>query len=79
MQDYANIRYAVENGRDGLGTVVKYLFSAGNSRAVGDNVNHHNFQNARETVTVAAVNQEDIVESFQRGAAILLPPTAVNY
>lgn len=70
MQDYANIRYAVENGRDGFGTVI--VFSAGNSRATGDNVNHHNFQNARETITVSAVNQGDIIESFSTpGAAIL--------
>jgi Ca2+-binding RTX toxin-like protein len=70
MQDYANIRYAVENGRDGFGTVI--VFSAGNSRAFGDNVNHHNFQNARETITVAAVNQGDVIESFSTpGAAIL--------
>lgn len=70
MQDYANIRYAVENGRGGLGTVV--VFSAGNSRADGENVNHHNYQNARETITVAAVNQNDVVETFSTpGAAIL--------
>jgi len=70
MQDYANIRYAVENGRDGLGTV--FVFSAGNDRAFGDNVNHHNFQNARETITVAAVNQSDVIENFSTpGAAIL--------
>ena len=70
MQDYANIRYAVENGREGFGTVI--VFSAGNSRAFGDNVNHHNFQNARETITVAAVKQDDVIESFSTpGAAIL--------
>ena len=70
MQDYANIRYAVESGRSGLGTSI--VFSAGNSRAFGDNVNHHNFQNARETITVAAVNQKDTIESFSTpGAAIL--------
>ena len=70
MQDYANIRYAVENGRDGLGTA--FVFSAGNSRSEGDNVNHHNFQNARETITVAAVKQSDVIENFSTpGAAIL--------
>ena len=70
MQDYANIRYAVENGREGMGTV--FVFSSGNSRAIGDNVNYHNFQNARETVTVAAVGQGDVIESFSTpGAAIL--------
>ena len=70
MQDYANIRYAVENGREGLGTA--FVFSAGNDRAYGDNVNHHNFQNARETITVAAVRQSDVIESFSTpGAAIL--------
>ena len=70
MQDYANIRYAVENGREGLGTA--FVFSAGNDRASGDNVNYHNFQNARETITVAAVKQSDVIESFSTpGAAIL--------
>ena len=44
MLGYQNMRYAVENGRDGDGTV--FVFSAGNSRAAGDNVNYHNFQNA---------------------------------
>ena len=71
MANYANIRYAVETGRDGYGTI--FIFSAGNSRTSGDNVNHHNYQNARETVTVAAVAQDDTVSSFSTpGAAILV-------
>ena len=77
LPDYANIRYAVETGRDGYGTV--FVFSAGNSRTSGDNVNHHNFQNARETITVASVSQDDIVSSFSTpGAAILVAAYGEN-
>ena len=71
MQDYANIRYAVETGRGGDGTI--FVFAAGNSRTSGDNVNHHNFQNARETITVAAVAPDDTISGFSTpGAAILV-------
>ena len=71
MVDYASIRYAVETGRGGLGT--NFVFSAGNSRSEGDNVNHHNFQNARETITVAAIDPDDTVSGFSTpGAAILV-------
>jgi Ca2+-binding RTX toxin-like protein len=70
LVDYANIRHAVEAGRENLGTV--FVFSAGNDRAAGENVNYHNYQNARETLTVAAVDSSDVVESFSTpGAAIL--------
>jgi len=77
MADYASIRYAVETGRDGLGTV--FVFSAGNSRTSGDNVNHHNFQNARETVTVGSVSPNDMVSSFSTpGSAILVSAYGEN-
>jgi len=77
MADYANIRYAVETGRDGYGTI--FVFSAGNSRTSGDNVNHHNFQNARETITVASVAQDDTISSFSTpGAAILVAAYGEN-
>ncbi len=77
MADYASIRYAVETGRDGLGTV--FVFSAGNSRTSGDNVNHHNFQNARETITVASVSPDDVVSSFSTpGSAILVSAYGEN-
>jgi len=70
LVDYASIRYATEAGRENLGTV--FVFSAGNDRAAGENVNYHNFQNARETLTVAAVDSSDVIESFSTpGAAIL--------
>lgn len=70
LVDYANIRHAVEVGRENLGTV--FVFSAGNDRAAGENVNYHNYQNARETLTVAAVDSSNVVESFSTpGAAIL--------
>lgn len=71
MLGYQNMRYAVENGRDGNGTV--FVFSAGNSRSAGDNVNYHNFQNARETITVAATEADGSVAAFSTpGAAVLV-------
>ena len=67
----------MENGRDGAGTV--FVFSAGNSRSEGDNVNYHNFQNARETITVAATELDGSVASFSTpGAAILVGAYGVD-
>ena len=77
MMGYQAIRYAVDNGRDGDGTV--FIFSAGNSRAAGDNVNYHNFQNTRETITVAATEIDGTVASFSTpGSAILVGAYGVD-
>ena len=69
--DYEALRKGVEDGRDGLGTV--FVFAAGNSAGAGENTNYHNFQNAREVVTVAAANQDGSVAGFSTpGASILV-------
>ncbi|MDX2222905.1 MAG: S8 family serine peptidase [Rhodospirillaceae bacterium] len=72
---YAPYGEAVENaarlGRGGLGTVI--VFSAGNAREDGDNVNHHNLQNSRFIVTVAATTQQGQIARFSTpGAAVLI-------
>lgn len=62
---------ALAEGRDGLGQVV--VFAAGNARALGDNVNHHGFQNAPGTITVGALGQDGAPATFSTpGAAVLL-------
>ena len=65
------IENAAANGRGGLGTVM--LWAAGNDRADGQDVNYHGFQNARETIAVAAITNQDTVASYSTpGAAILI-------
>ncbi len=66
----ANIADAVSNGRGGLGTVI--TFSAGNSRADGQDVNYHNFQNSRFTIAAAAIDDTGQVSSFSTPGAALL-------
>ncbi len=68
---YQALRTGVEDGRDGLGTV--FVFSAGNSASYGENTNYHNFQNAREVITVAATNPDGSVAGFSTpGASVLV-------
>ncbi len=58
-------------GREGLGTV--YVFAAGNARASGDTVNHHNFQNSIHTIAVAATDASGRhTASSTPGAALLV-------
>lgn len=69
--DWYNIRKGVEQGRDGKGTV--FVFSAGNSAGTGDNTNYSNFSNAREVITVGAINSSDQASSFSTpGASVLV-------
>lgn len=69
--DWFNIRKGVEQGRDGKGTI--FVFSAGNSAGSGDNTNYHNFQNAREVITVGSVNSGDQASGFSTpGASVLV-------
>lgn len=71
------IRKGVEQGRDGLGTV--FVFSAGNSGSFGDNTNYHNFQNAREVITVGAVDQTGAPAGFStQGATVLVGAYGVD-
>jgi Ca2+-binding RTX toxin-like protein/subtilisin-like proprotein convertase family protein len=72
-----NIRKGVEQGRDGKGTV--FVFSAGNSAGINDNTNYHNFQNAREVITVGAVDSNDQATSFTTpGASVLVAAYGQN-
>ena len=74
---YEALRKGVEDGRHGLGTV--FVFSAGNSAAYGENTNYHNFQNAREVVTVAAANADGSVACFSTpGASVLVGAYGVD-
>ena len=75
--DWVNIRKGVEQGREGLGTV--FVFSAGNSAGLGDNTNYHNFQNAREVITVGSVNSSDQASGFSTpGASVLVAAYGEN-
>lgn len=67
----AAIIKVAEEGRDGLGTVI--VRAAGNSRSNGDNVNYHNHQNDRCTITVAATQDTGKYAPYSTpGAAILV-------
>jgi Ca2+-binding RTX toxin-like protein len=77
------ITAAVEEGRDGLGTI--YVFAAGNDRQYlpnsitsdGDNTNHHSLTNNRFTITVAGCEQDGDVTTFSTpGASILVTAPA---
>lgn len=60
----------VEQGRGGLG--MNIVFSAGNNRTSGDNVNYHNLHNSPYTITVGAIDSDGTYSSFSTpGAAIL--------
>jgi Ca2+-binding RTX toxin-like protein/subtilisin-like proprotein convertase family protein len=74
---WVGMRKGVELGRDGLGTV--YVFSAGNSAGEGDNTNYHNFQNAREVITVGSVDSNDFASGFSTpGANVLVAAYGEN-
>jgi Ca2+-binding RTX toxin-like protein len=66
----AALHDAIDNGRDGLGTVV--AFAAGNGRASGQDVNYHNFQNDRSVIAVAATTSSGDIASFSTPGAALL-------
>ena len=71
------LRKGVEDGREGLGT--NFVFSAGNSAGSGDNTNYHNFQNAREVITVGAANADGTMASFSTpGANVLVSSYGVD-
>jgi subtilisin-like proprotein convertase family protein len=60
-----------DTGRHGDG--INIVFSAGNSRLDGDNVNYHNLQNSPYAITVAAIKSDGTIAYFSTpGAAILV-------
>lgn len=71
---YSQAGQALEDGaaqgRDGLGTV--FVFSAGNERSAGQDVNYHNFQNSPYTIAVAATTSSGKYASFSNPGAALL-------
>ena len=68
---------AAKSGRGGLGTVV--VFAAGNSRAAGDNVNYHDFQNSPYVIAVGATDSSGAIASFSTpGAAVLVAAPGVG-
>lgn len=65
------IENMAKNGRDGLGTIA--VFSAGNSLASGDNVNHHNTQNSPYTIAVGSIDKDGGYSYYSTpGAAVLI-------
>ena len=69
--DIANsIKDLADNGRGGLGTNIVY--SAGNSRSAGDNVNYHSTKNSPYLITVAAIDSDGTYSSFSTPGASLL-------
>lgn len=73
--DFIDITHAMKDlvdfNRGGLGASI--VFSAGNSRASGDNVNYHNLHNSPYAITVGAIDSTGHVMSFSTpGAAILV-------
>lgn len=73
----AALRRLVAEGRDGLGTVV--VQSAGNGAPFGDDVNLHNFQNSRFTITVAATDIQGRPAAFTTpGASVLVAAPGVD-
>ncbi|MEQ8320498.1 MAG: tandem-95 repeat protein, partial [Rhodospirillales bacterium] len=75
--ELGHITNATRNGRDGLGTIA--TFAAGNSRTSGDNVNYHNLQNSRHTISVAATTSEGAIAYFSTpGAANLVAAPGYN-
>ena len=64
----------VSTGRGGLG--IDIVFSAGNGRSSGDNVNYHNFQNDPFVITVAATDTYGHVAAYSTPGAALLVSAA---
>jgi subtilisin-like proprotein convertase family protein len=73
----AALEAAATQGRDGLGTV--WVFSAGNDRTSGDNVNYHNLRNSQYSVAVASVDAGGkFAASSSPGAALLVAAPGVS-
>ena len=64
------LQTALDIGRNGLGTIV--VFSAGNGRTSGQDVNYHGFQNHRCIIAAAATDSAGNVTWFSTPGAALL-------
>ncbi|MEY2644894.1 MAG: hypothetical protein RLZZ611_1543, partial [Cyanobacteriota bacterium] len=70
-----SLEIGVQEGRrvNGEYLGINWVFSAGNSRNLGDNTNYHNFQNSRFVTTVAATTIQGGTSAFSTpGASILV-------
>ena len=68
----------IVNGRGGLG--IDIVFSAGNDRSLGDNVDYHNLQNSPYVITVGATDVYGHVTSYSNpGAALLVSAPGTAY
>ncbi len=67
---FTALQNGVDNGRDGLGTV--YVFSAGNDRGSGQDVNYHSFGNSPFTIAVAGTTSSGTYASWSNPGAALL-------
>ncbi len=67
----------VNAGRGGLGT--NFIFASGNARAVGDDVNHHSFQNSIFTTAVGSIDSTGkLAATSTPGAAVHLVASGVR-
>lgn len=72
------IRKAVEEGRDGKGTVL--MFAAGNARDEHDNTNYHALGNMRELINVAALDFDGEFSAYSTpGASLLITSPGSGY
>lgn len=60
----------VDTGRGGLG--MNIVFSGGNARTSGENVNYHNLQNSPYGIAVGAIYQDGTLAPFSNPGAALL-------
>ncbi|MBD2480332.1 S8 family serine peptidase, partial [Anabaena sp. FACHB-83] len=72
------IQDAAQFGRNGLGTAI--VFAAGNSREGGLNTNYSNYTNARQVITVAALDHNGFASPYSTpGASILVSAFGSGY
>ncbi len=67
---FSAIKNAVENGRNGLGSI--YVWAAGNGRAIGSNVNYDGWASHRYSIAVGAVGDHGKRSSYSEPGAPLL-------
>lgn len=68
---FSAMKGAIENGRDGLGSI--YVWAAGNGRAIGSNINYDGWAAHRYSIAVGAVGDHGKLSNYSApGAAMLI-------
>lgn len=68
---FSAMKSAIENGRDGLGSI--YVWAAGNGRAISSNVNYDGWAAHRYSIAVGAVGDHGKLSDYSEpGAAMLV-------